>query len=71
MQELGLNEQDVYEMPGEIDYGDLKPVSDLSLPKLRFESWTPVVPPSIAGWPGSTRARQVPLRLLPTGGYTS
>jgi polyphosphate kinase len=48
MQELGLNDLDVYELPGELDYGDLRPVSDLSLPKLRFEPWTPVVPASIS-----------------------
>jgi polyphosphate kinase len=48
MQELGLNDLDVYELPGELDYGDLRPVSDLSLSKLRFEPWTPVVPPGIA-----------------------
>jgi polyphosphate kinase len=48
MQELGLNELDVYELPGELDYGDLRPVSDLALAKLRFEPWTPVVPPTIA-----------------------
>ena len=48
MQELGLNEFDVYEVPGEMDYGDLRPISDLSIPKLRFEPWTPVVPPTVA-----------------------
>ena len=48
MQELGLNDLDVFELAGELDYGDLRPVSDLSLPKLRFEPWTPVLPPSIA-----------------------
>jgi polyphosphate kinase len=48
MQELGLNEMDVYELPAELDYGDLRPISDLALPKLRYEPWTPVVPASIA-----------------------
>ena len=48
MQELGLNDLDVYELPGELDYGDLRPISDLALPKYRFEPWTPVIPPSIA-----------------------
>ena len=48
MQELGLNDLDVYELPGELDYGDLRPISDLSLPKLRFEPWTPVMPPGLA-----------------------
>ena len=43
MQELGLSDDDVYELPGELDYGDLRPISDLSLPRLRFEPWTPVV----------------------------
>ena len=48
MQELGLNDMDVYELPAELDYGDLRPISDLALAKLRYEPWTPVVPPSIA-----------------------
>ncbi len=48
MQELGLNDLDVFELAGELDYGDLRTVSDLSLPKLRFEPWTPVLPPSMA-----------------------
>lgn len=48
MQELSLNELDVYELPGELDYGDLRPISDLALPKLRYEPWTPITPPSIA-----------------------
>ena len=47
-QELGLTAEDVYESPGELDYGDLRPISDLSLPKLRFEPWTPVIPPALA-----------------------
>ncbi|HEX4794645.1 MAG TPA: polyphosphate kinase 1 [Humisphaera sp.] len=47
-QELGLTADDVYESPGELDYGDLRPISDLNLPKLRFEPWTPVIPPALA-----------------------
>jgi polyphosphate kinase len=48
MQELELSSADVYESPGELDYQDLKPISDLSLPKLRYEPWTPTVPPALA-----------------------
>jgi len=47
-QELGLTAEDVYEVPGELDYGDLRPVADLLLPKLRFDPWVPVVPPALA-----------------------
>ncbi len=48
MGELGLNEQDVYELPSELDYDDLRVIMDLNLPKLRYEPWTPVVPLALA-----------------------
>ena len=44
MQELSLREEDVYEMPGELDYQDLKPISDLNIPQLALAPWMPVVP---------------------------
>ena len=47
-QELGLGAEEVYEMPGELDYGDLRPISELSIPKMRFDSWTPALPPALA-----------------------
>jgi polyphosphate kinase len=49
MEELGLSETDVYELPGELDYTGLKPITELELPKLKYEPWTPVVPPPLAG----------------------
>src|SRR3954447_1910511 len=46
--ELGLTPDDVYEMPAELDFTDLKPVADLNIAKLRFEPWSPVPPPALA-----------------------
>jgi len=47
--ELNLDEQDVYEMPGELDYTDLWTVHDaLNIPELKYEPWTPVLPPRLA-----------------------
>ncbi|MDX1565525.1 MAG: polyphosphate kinase 1, partial [Phycisphaeraceae bacterium] len=48
MEELGLGEQDVYELPELLDYTDLKPVVDLDLPALKAQRWTPVVPPALS-----------------------
>jgi len=46
--ELHLSEEDVYELPGELDYQDLRPVSELNIPALRYEPWTPIVPAALA-----------------------
>lgn len=46
--ELELSRSDVYEMPGELDYGDLTPIADLPIADLRFRAWTPVTPPAFA-----------------------
>ena len=46
--ELQLTDDDLYPMAGELDYEDLKPVCDLQIPALRYEPWTPVVPPALA-----------------------
>ena len=46
--ELGLEEQDVYQLPGELDYTDLWTVHALNVPELKFAPWTPVVPPRLA-----------------------
>jgi polyphosphate kinase len=44
MEELQITESDVYELPGELDYTDLRVLMDLPLPKLKAEPWTPTVP---------------------------
>jgi polyphosphate kinase len=41
---LGLNETDIYEMPGELDYTTLFPIAGLDLPELRDKPWTPTTP---------------------------
>lgn len=48
MQELELDEEDVYPAEGELNYADLLPLADLRVPGLRHEPWTPQVPPSLA-----------------------
>ena len=47
--ELDLAEADAYELPAELDYCGLQPIIDLPLAHLKFEPWTPVAPPILAG----------------------
>jgi polyphosphate kinase len=46
--ELELTSEDVYEMPGDLDYDDLRVIADLNVPKLRYEPWVPLVPHAFA-----------------------
>jgi polyphosphate kinase len=48
MRELELSPDDVYEMPGEIDYDDLRVIAELNVPKLRYEPWVPTTPAAFA-----------------------
>ncbi len=48
IRELELTPDDVYHMAAELDYEDLKPACDLNIPALRYDAWTPVVPPALA-----------------------
>ncbi|MEM9414370.1 MAG: polyphosphate kinase 1 [Planctomycetota bacterium] len=49
IQEMDLAEQDIYEMPGELDYNDLWVVhGTVDVPELKYEPWTPVTPPRLA-----------------------
>ena len=48
MDELELTEQDVYELSAELDYTGLAPITDLNIPALTNEPWTPVTPSSLA-----------------------
>jgi polyphosphate kinase len=47
MDELELTEEDVFELRGPLDYTDLKPLLELPMPNLKFDSWTPLVPPRL------------------------
>jgi len=42
--ELELENEDVFESRGLLDYSGLEPVMDLDLPRLKFPRWTPMVP---------------------------
>lgn len=44
MGELEISEDDIYELPGFLDYTDLALLSDLNFPKLKFETYHPVTP---------------------------
>jgi polyphosphate kinase len=46
--ELVVQDRDVYELPAELDYDDLKYVADLNIPSLRFPAWTPLLPPALS-----------------------
>lgn len=48
MEQLELDESDVYAMPAELDYTSLFMIADLDLPHLRYTPWVPVVPPRLA-----------------------
>jgi len=47
MDELELTENEVYELPSILDFSDLKPIIDAPRPDLKFEPWTPLVPPRL------------------------
>jgi len=44
MDELELTEDDIYELPEELDYTGLTVIADLAIPALRYEAWAPAVP---------------------------
>lgn len=44
MEELQISEQDIYELEGELEYQDLRPIADLSIPQLSYEPWAPLTP---------------------------
>ncbi len=47
MDALELGEEDVYEMPGLIEYRSLRHIASLPFPDLRYAPWTPRVPLSL------------------------
>jgi polyphosphate kinase len=44
LEELDLGDEDVYEMPGLLEYDSLREVASLPIPDLHYQPWTPVVP---------------------------
>ncbi len=49
MEELELGAEDVYEMPGLLEYRSLRAVAALPVPDLRYPPWRPVVPRRLRG----------------------
>ena len=48
VEELELDESDVYRMPAELDYTDLWSIHTLELSHLKYRPWVPVVPARLA-----------------------
>lgn len=48
MRELHLDEDQIYEVRGLLDYASLKPIWELSRPELKFETWVPVNAPALS-----------------------
>lgn len=46
MEELELTEDDIYELPEELDFTGLGIIADLNMANLRYEPWVPVIPSS-------------------------
>ncbi len=49
MHQFDLSEDDVYEVPGELDYAGMWPLASLDIKELRDEPWNPIVPADLAG----------------------
>ncbi len=49
MEALELGEEDVYEMPGLVEYRSLQDIAALPFPAFRYKPWTPLVPRRLQG----------------------
>ena len=49
MEALELGEEDVYEMPGLVEYRSLRDIAALPFPEFRYAPWTPLVPRRLQG----------------------
>jgi polyphosphate kinase len=49
LDELDLDESDVYETDRLLDYGTLDDIADLDVPEMRFQPWRPAVPRGLEG----------------------
>ena len=49
MDALELGDEDVYEMPGLVEYRSLRDIASLPFPAFRYKPWTPLVPRRLKG----------------------
>jgi polyphosphate kinase len=47
-EQLDLTAEQVYEMPDDLDYADLRQIASLDIPRLKHPPWTPTVPHALA-----------------------
>ncbi|MGE3974658.1 MAG: polyphosphate kinase 1 [Bdellovibrionales bacterium] len=44
MSELEISEDEIYELPGELDYNIFRQICDIRIAELKYEPWIPVIP---------------------------
>ncbi len=59
MQEMELRQTDVYHHDGPLGVADLLPLTDVNLPHLKFEPWTPQTHPAFSGVGSQTRPADI------------
>jgi polyphosphate kinase len=57
--ELRLDQSDVYTVRGPLRLADLFPLADLNLPHLKYDVWTPLVPPRLTGLDRQSRPSEI------------
>ncbi len=57
--ELGLEMDDIYPVRGPLRLADLFMLADINLPHLKYEPWTPLTPPRLAGLDRTSRAGEI------------
>lgn len=46
-EELELDENDLYEVNGEINYRTLNEIANLAFPEIKYKPWNPIIPPAL------------------------
>ncbi|RME59538.1 MAG: polyphosphate kinase 1, partial [Caldilineae bacterium] len=59
LQEMGLEQTDLYAVRGPLGVADLFPLADVNLPHLKYEPWTPQTHPALAGLTSKSRPADV------------
>lgn len=57
--ELELDQDDVYPVRGLLREVDFFPLADINLPHLKYEAWTPTMPPRLAGLDRQSRPGEI------------